>query len=328
MNMQSEPLITVIIPLYNTEDYISECIESIIGQSYSNLDILIVNDASTDNGPAIVEQFQQRDSRIRIINLKENGGVTNARNIGLDNAKGELIAWCDSDDVYYHRFIEIMLNVLYKTDVDFVECQSVTAQKFSIDLFKNIKSNSIKYTIGDKNDFLKRFASHQLQTSLWSKLFRKEAFTNFRFPPNRLYEENLFYFFYSSRLKKAAYITDSLYFYRSRPGSIMKKKGEKEFLEKIHLINDFITFSNSLSPENKSLFTHKILGMLLNLWQLSILVDGSVINKFKWQKRISNMINSLKFNSYENLTKKERILVRVHNCVIFYAAYMFYHKLK
>ena len=320
--MKTSPLISVIVPLYNTEKYIAECIKSIISQTYTNLDILVINDASTDNGRTIVCQFQEQDSRIRIIDLKENGGITNARNTGLDNANGEFIAWCDSDDIYHHSFINTMYDILCKTEADFVECQCVSGQDFNSQLFDNIKIDNIEYAIGGKDEFLKRFASHQLQTSLWSKLF-----ADFRFPSNRLYEENLFYFHYYPVLKKAAYITTPLYFYRSRAGSIMKTLRERELQQELQLSCDFLRFANSLPNGYKNAFRAKTLKLLLNIWQRSVTADIPIVKKCRWRKEISNIINTIVLQ-HLNLSNKERTLLKIHNSTIVYLAYMLYNKLK
>lgn len=327
--MKTSPLISVIVPLYNTEKYIAECIKSIISQTYTNLDILVINDASTDNGRTIVCQFQEQDSRIRIIDLKENGGITNARNTGLDNANGEFIAWCDSDDIYHHSFINTMYDILCKTEADFVECQCVSGQDFNPQLFDNIKIDNIEYAIGEKDDFLKRFASHQLQTSLWSKLFKKEVFSDFRFPSNRLYEENLFYFHYYPVLKKAAYITAPLYFYRSRAGSIMKTLRERELQQELQLSCDFLRFADSLPGRYKNAFRAKTLKLLLNIWQRSVTADIPIVKKCRWRKKISDIINTIgPYYTSEFISNKEWTLLKIHNSTITYLAYMLYNKLK
>lgn len=328
--MELTPLISVIIPLYNTEKYIAECLQSIMGQTYTNLDIFVINDASTDGSPGIVRKFQMQDPRIRMIELKENGGVANARNVGLDKAKGEYIAWCDSDDLFHHRFIETMYGILCKTNADFVECESVTAQDFSIDLFENIETENAKcIAVGNWKDFLQRFASHQLQTSLWSKLFKKQAFDGFRFPVGRLYEENYFYIYFYSILRKAAYITTPLYFYRSRPGSIMKILKEKELMEGLLLANEFLSFSETVPVAYRELFYTKTAKMLLNYWQRSVTADIPLREKFKWHKRISNVVTLIedKINK-DSLSRKERILYKIQGCTLGYAIYLLSRKLK
>lgn len=115
------PLVSIIIPCYNTEAFIEDAIKSAINQTYKNIEIIIVDDASTDKSLEIISSI--KDSRIRFIHLDTNKGIANARNVGLDNAKGDYICWLDSDDMYHSSFIELLLTYATQYNLDFVECQ-------------------------------------------------------------------------------------------------------------------------------------------------------------------------------------------------------------
>ena len=122
--MECNPLISIIIPVYNVEKYLSECIESVINQTYKNLEIILVNDGSTDSCPQICEEYAAKDNRIKVIH-KKNGGLSDARNIGLKQATGALISFVDSDDLLSLDFCQRLLDALIESDADIVECDFV-----------------------------------------------------------------------------------------------------------------------------------------------------------------------------------------------------------
>ena len=107
MNEQKQPLISIIIPVYNVERYLPECLDSLLAQTYQNFELLCVNDGSSDSSQSILEQYARKDSRVRVF-CKKNGGVSSARNFGLEQAKGEYIGFVDSDDFVLPRFLERM----------------------------------------------------------------------------------------------------------------------------------------------------------------------------------------------------------------------------
>ena len=117
--MDGRDLISIIVPLYNSGKYVGECIESLISQTYKNIEIILVDDGSTDNAGKICDEYAQKDDRIIVIH-KENTGVADSRNRGLDIAKGDFIHFADSDDVMNKRLIEILHDVSVKNDADYV----------------------------------------------------------------------------------------------------------------------------------------------------------------------------------------------------------------
>ena len=112
-------MISIIMPLYNNEQYITQSIQSIINQSYTNWELIVINDSSTDNSKQIVQTFSKKDKRITLINLKENKGVSYARNLGIKNSKGEYITFLDSDDLWHKDFLKLVYNKII-TDSDFI----------------------------------------------------------------------------------------------------------------------------------------------------------------------------------------------------------------
>lgn len=117
--MKNEPLVSVVTPLYNAEKYISKTIESIINQEYNNLEIIIVNDCSKDKGPEIVKKYQNYDERIKLINLEKNSGAAVARNVGIENSKGDFIAFIDSDDIWEKAKLKDQISFMIENGYNF-----------------------------------------------------------------------------------------------------------------------------------------------------------------------------------------------------------------
>lgn len=115
-----EDKVSIIVPIYNVEKYIGRCIESLVNQTYKNIEIIAINDCSTDNSLKLVESYQERYTNISIINLGKNKGVSNARNLGIESANGEYIMFCDSDDWYEERAVEILIETAKENNADFV----------------------------------------------------------------------------------------------------------------------------------------------------------------------------------------------------------------
>ena len=117
--MENKPLISIVLPLYNAEKYIEETLISILNQTYQNFELLIINDASTDKSLDIVKEYSEKYSNIKIVNLRENSGVSNARNTGIANSKGEYVAFIDSDDIWKENKLELQIEYMIKNDILF-----------------------------------------------------------------------------------------------------------------------------------------------------------------------------------------------------------------
>lgn len=326
MEVKQNPLISIIVPVYNTERYLSECLNSIVHQTYTNIEIIIVDDASTDNSYKIIATFQRQDSRIKYIRHNINKGICQARNTGLVHCNGEYIAWCDSDDVLHLSFIEYLYTYLIMYDADFVECESISDFKYAPNLL-GLLDNS-KVIVGDANDFLIRFATHKLQTSLWSKMFKKNLFDHFQFPMGRLYEENYFYTILYYRLNKAVYLSAPLYFYRKRLDSIMNTFRIRELKEGLMVVTLFINFANQLHGRAKKMFQQKALKILIRYWQRVVAINTTSVQKIKWIKLIVRFMRKTEVTPKDVtfFTHKEQFFFIIRNSSIFFFLYYFFRK--
>lgn len=214
-----EDLISVIIPVYNVEKYISECLESLINQTYKNLEIILINDGSRDNSGAICDKYKEKDSRIKVIH-KENGGVSLARNSGLEIAKGDYIAFVDGDDYLDKEYFEKLLKILKEKQVEIVLCG----------FNKVYDNNTEKVTKGKnlvmrKEEFLKDILNVQGGAGIvHSKLWKKEAMQGIKFDKEIKIGEDSFFCIQAVKNVNNVYVLDeALYNYRFNNTSAVRK---------------------------------------------------------------------------------------------------------
>ena len=216
--MDQKELISVIVPIYNIQNYLKRCVDSIINQTYKNIEIILVDDGSTDNSSIICDGYQALDNRITVIH-KTNGGLSSARNAGLDFAKGDLISFVDGDDYLEPTFLkELKANMdLYKSDVAICNLSKIlnkkkTAMKYSVDSF---------FVTGD-NKYQNIFNEYKLLTVVaWNKLYRKKLFDNIRYPEGKIFEDSFIICDLLEKSNKVSYILKPLYNYVSRENSLI-----------------------------------------------------------------------------------------------------------
>lgn len=211
-------LISIIVPVYNVEPYLRQCLDSIVNQTYSNLEIILIDDGSSDGSPQICDVYASKDNRIVVIH-KENGGQSEARNRGLDICKGEFISFIDSDDWVERDYIEILYNelTLHNSDISIINHNhfSLDGTYNSIKAFKNETISNI--------DALKLLITKEpIQHLLMcGKLYKKELFNEIRFPVGQIFEEHLICYKVYYNSKKITSCNKVLYHYLKRSDSTM-----------------------------------------------------------------------------------------------------------
>ncbi len=204
-----EPLISVIVPVYNSEPYLSRCIESIILQSYKNLQIILVNDGSPDNSGKICEEYAKEDNRITVIH-KENGGLSDARNKGIDIAKGEYITFVDADDYISLNFIEVLYECIKQNDADVSVCKTTT---FSGKYAPASEPNFTLKVFNKKRAIETMLLQREFTNSANGKLFAKKFFFSNRFKKSILYEDFDLIFDLMDLADKVVYCSAAEYYY-------------------------------------------------------------------------------------------------------------------
>lgn len=233
----NNPLISVILPIYNVAGYLDKCIESVVSQTYTNLEIILVDDGSPDKCPEICDSWAKKDSRIRVIH-KQNAGLSSARNAGLDICTGEYVSFIDSDDwVEYNMYEE---QVKYLQDADVVACQIYYVKGESR---QPSHDNEKIYVLDDYFDIINSLLSQadpDLRWEVWNKLIRRSSIDDLRFKEGQIFEDIYFNRILMSRVKKVIVYNKPLYNYRVvRPGAINSKFNPKG-LSKIDELDEYI----------------------------------------------------------------------------------------
>lgn len=216
--MNNEKKISVIIPVFNTEKFLERCIDSITENTYNNLEIICVNDGSTDGSQAVLEGLQQKDSRIKIINVP-NGGVSRARNIGIDNAGGEYISFIDSDDLVHRKYFATLMYYHERYDVDEVVCNF---SREVVDCKQEVDVANLRYKYVKGNQILD---DSQLKSYSTGRVYTRECIGAHRFPENiKIAEDKVFNMFLLANgcIRKAIHIDCSLYYYIFREDSALQ----------------------------------------------------------------------------------------------------------
>jgi glycosyltransferase involved in cell wall biosynthesis len=259
----SLPVISIIVPVYKTEKYIARCLESLVNQTFRDIEIICINDGSPDNAPAICEEYADRDSRI-VIFSQTNQGLSAARNTGLAHARGEYIQFCDSDDFYDTSMCEKLYNVIVTSGADIAAAGTKIVYENGIpahlgdDEYYRLKFNGL-YKIN--NDIFRK-----TDVSVWNKIFRKKIMDEYdiRFPIGLFNEDACFFAKYLFVAKYIYYLDRPLYNYVRRAGSIMHISlylKTPKAIDHVNILYDIEVFMerHGLTREYTSIFVWMVL---------------------------------------------------------------------
>ena len=235
-HMEDNSLISIIIPVYNVEKYLRVCLDSVINQSYSDYEVILVDDGSTDSSPSICDEYCSKDIRFQVIH-QENMGLASARNTGIRAAKGEFLYFIDSDDCIHPDLLKIMVSAAESYDANLVQVDLASVpedftkyNEYQIPELENWKDYCTKYdTIQslynlDKDDKTRGKDIRLTTTVVWTKLYRRSAFQDFLFPEGmRMHEDQMVAHRNIVRAGGMVYINLPLYFYRQSNQSLIRK---------------------------------------------------------------------------------------------------------
>jgi len=230
-------LLSVIIPVYNVAPYLEQCLDSVINQTYQNLEIICINDGSTDNSLEILERYKKKDKRIKVFST-ENRGLSSARNLGLDSATGELVAFVDSDDFLYLDAYEKAVNEFLKNP----NLELVTFNYSSF--YENGKNVEVKLK--------------QEYGAVWCRLYKLDLINkyNIRFIPNKIYEDVYFSKAYQFCCNSIKHVDEPLYYYRrQRPGSICavdRQANHKKIMDWLYNLDALVQFAKTHNVYEKN----------------------------------------------------------------------------
>lgn len=290
----NNPLISVIVPVYNVEKYVGRCLASIINQSYTNLEIIVVNDGSTDNSLSICEEFAAQDSRINLI-TQDNKGLSGARNTGLRHYTGEYVTFVDSDDWIHRHMIEYLYNVLIRHDGEMSLCGSL---RVSEDIIQDKQYKELEETIYSPEAFMELFLSERF-TACWSRLFRKDIISGVEFPEGLNCEDYIYMYEAIRRIQKGVIFVDIplYYYYYNRPDSIVNDSfGIKKF-DQYYSAKKLFDLVCEYTPQYKKQSLTRLAGAIVSL------VNSARQHK-GFEEREKEMISTLRRNAFVFLLNK------------------------
>ena len=324
-------LISILMPVYNGQEYLEETVLSILNQSYKEFELIIINDGSSDNTKVICDNLEKIDKRIKIIH-KENTGVSHTRNIALDNASGEYIAFIDSDDSVYKDYLKILLSSMEKSNGQLSVCgfkeRKISANGQVEDLSKVFYPKEV-IAIEEMKDLIMDFGNSGLLNPLWNKLYSREIIekNNIRFKEDvKTGEDFIFNLQYFRKIKNICFSKEELYYYIRRNNNSITYQYIDNMYEKglkIHsLLEDFLKDMNFYNSKNKYiLYGNHLMGVFsafLNLFHKDCKL--TLKQKKQYIKAIVNReyVNECAANrkSDRGLIGLTSLLVRIKNSTI------------
>lgn len=282
----NEIKVSVIVPIYNVEEYLRRCVDSILNQTYQNMEIILVDDGSTDGSAIICDNYEKKDDRIVVIH-KKNGGLSDARNEGIKKSTGEYIAFVDSDDYINEKYVEMLLNAAIENDAEIAFCGFERVNDV-----KTIKSTLGIDVVMSGIEIQKFLYSKKINTELfnisWNKIYKRNLFSEIWFPYGRLNEDyaTTYRLFYQTN--RIVGINSVLYYYYIREGSITNdiKKKEKSYYDMILTEKERIAFYNERQID-----------------------DAYIIAKKRYFYRIMDYISEENFLTYYYDLKNEMMII-------------------
>lgn len=266
----SNSLISVIVPVYNVEKYLERCIDSLLAQTHKNLEIILVDDGSTDKSGKICDSYREQDRRVVVIH-KVNGGLSSARNVGLDSSRGEYIGFIDSDDWIDERMYEVLLRNLILYEADISDIDSIT-----IDHYEFIKNKNEKIDVKDGQDMLRDYFMLD-KYSVCRKLYKKSIIGNIRFPVGKINEDICTNFKFLKNAKRIVKSSLIMYYYFSNPNSITGTVFKEKDFDLLDACNELIRETKN-SPELQKLAEVKLATSYYSLLGRYIMYPHSTIS--------------------------------------------------
>ncbi len=302
-NTNKNPLISIIVPIYNVEKYIRQCIENIRCQTYKDLEIILVDDGSPDNCGKICDEYAKLDDRVIVIH-KENGGLSSARNAGIDIATGDYLGFVDGDDWIKSDMYESMLKNILNNEADISVCGFYLS-------FVNLNIpnyNKKELLLLTPEQAIKECLNGiKFNVSAWDKLYKKSIFDEIRYPEGKIYEDAYVIVEILDKCKKVVVDTEPKYYYRQRSGSILQSKYNSRLIDLIDAFNNNLAIVKRKYPSVIDIAKIRLLRG--NFEILHRIVDCKNFKKFPEYKKTKKFLreNIIFIIKCELLTTNEKI---------------------
>ena len=265
--MDSKELISVVVPVYNVRTYLEKCFDSVAGQSYRNLEIILVDDGSTDGSGELCEELAGRDNRVRVIH-KKNGGLGSARNAGIDAAKGEILSFVDSDDWIEPGMYDTMTEIMHRENAQIIACGiKRVSEAGEVSFYQDNLEERRVFT--REEALIELPKNERLSNSMCNKLFRRETIKGLHINEHIFYEDNPFTPQCFARAERVAYTAEPFYCYFERSGSISRKRFSVREFDRVTADRMRLDFYHEHFPQCESAAAIAYIGSALTVYYQS-----------------------------------------------------------
>ncbi len=304
--MEVQDLVSIVVPVYNVEKYLKRCIDSIINQSYNNIEILLVDDGATDSSGLICDEYEKKDSRIKTIH-KKNGGLSDARNKGIDQANGKYICFVDSDDWIEKSMIYDLIKEVKKTNSDIAICgryRSYEDRDKEIEKYQKYPEKE-NFDNVDGLKYLMSFCGYDM--SVCDKMFLTELFKEVRFPFGKTCEDSFTTYKVFSLAKRICYLDKQLYNYYYRPNSISRNSDVNETV--ITAGKEQYDFINKEFPQNINEASSFLITAYMSVYNEYIKRDKKCIKIGSYKSESIKLLRKALKNKNISFTKKLQMII-------------------
>lgn len=317
-----EKKLSVVVIIYKVEKYLNKCIESIVNQTYKNLEIILVDDESPDNCPKMCDEWAKKDSRIKVLH-KKNGGVSDARNKGMELVTGDYLAFVDADDYLSVDMYKTLIDLLEKNDADMSACRD---SQFNEEEEAKFTTDGKEVVFNDSNDALNNMLSKDniILVNVWNKVYKKELYNGIIFPYGESAQDVSTTHLIIMRAKKIAVTTSKLYGYLQRKDGAVKSCTKKYAIDCITAYNRRY---NDLK-DNKEVIEQLNISMAKSIYlcfvQLAMVGDKElydselIIDEYKLLKKIVSLNNVKKYIAVNNFKIKVLMIILLFSRKLFW----------
>jgi len=298
--------ISIIVPIYNVDTYLKQCLDSIVNQSYTNLEIILVDDGSTDTSNRICDEYARQDARIKVLH-KENGGLSGAKNAGLDAATGDLIIFVDGDDFISPDMLKIMITNLMETGSDIVICDY-----FMVESDQCIPTS---HNFGNKKIFgteeaMALVLSEKINSFSWDKLCKSHLYKKVRFPVGLTFEDIHETYKLFIDCKKVSYVEECLYYYRINSQGISMSSNPRNLYNIFLGFKKRLEFAKTTYPDSLDICTKFAVDTAMNIYNRNLFKLPIEIS----QSELEELVRYIKENKKlamlsRNISKKQKIRI-------------------
>lgn len=290
--------ISIIVPVYKVEAYLEICLKSIIGQSYTNLEIILIDDGSPDQCPEICESYAKQDERIRVVHQK-NRGLAVARNIGLQQITGEYVLFVDSDDFLDINFCSRVIDAAEKDQCDIVVGEVITVDEKDIHVKDECEYSISEYELLNNFQAVKEIISQKRVTGYsWGKLYKKDLLMGIKYPEGKLYEDRFTVHKYFARANRVCFCPGAVVYYRMRSDSITHSLDLRRYYDLLEAEKEVLDFCKEQYPQLVEMEEAYYFGRFVHIW----------IDFFdsKNKEELKRLVNKMK-EIYKEYGKKKNI---------------------